>query len=444
MPEHHPPSRKDQQRALWLSTFAFTLCFAVWTIFSIIGITIKAELGLTEFQYGLLIATPVLTGSLTRLILGVWTERFGGRLVFSLQMILTGVATYLLTLADSYATFLLAALGVGLAGGSFIIGVAYVSKWFPAERQGLALGTFGMGNVGAAVTKFLAPFVLVAMGWQGVAEIWAAAIALMGVAFWLLAKDDPDFAARKARGVRAPTLAEQFAPLKNLQVWRFSLYYFFVFGGFVALALWLPHYLTDVYGVDVRTAGMAAAAFSLSASLFRAYGGALSDRFGARTVMYWTFGFAIVFLVMLSYPPTDYVVHGKNGPIAFSTQMDLWPFVATLFALGFFMSLGKAAVFKHIPVYYPNHVGAVGGLVGMIGGLGGFILPIVFGALLDLTGVYTSCFALLLAVVVVSLAWMHFSIRAMERQAQGKALDQLPAFAELAEIHVPGKTVNRR
>ncbi|WP_423206483.1 MFS transporter [Paracoccus yeei] len=440
MPEHHPPSRKDQQRALWLSTFAFTLCFAVWTIFSIIGITIKAELGLTEFQYGLLIATPVLTGSLTRLILGVWTERFGGRLVFSLQMILTGVATYLLTLADSYATFLLAALGVGLAGGSFIIGVAYVSKWFPAERQGLALGTFGMGNVGAAVTKFLAPFVLVAMGWQGVAEIWAAAIALMGVAFWLLAKDDPDFAARKARGVRAPTLAEQFAPLKNLQVWRFSLYYFFVFGGFVALALWLPHYLTDVYGVDVRTAGMAAAAFSLSASLFRAYGGALSDRFGARTVMYWTFGFAIVFLVMLSYPPTDYVVHGKNGPIAFSTQMDLWPFVATLFALGFFMSLGKAAVFKHIPVYYPNHVGAVGGLVGMIGGLGGFILPIVFGALLDLTGVYTSCFALLLAVVVVSLAWMHFSIRAMERQAQGKALDQLPAFAELAEIHVPGKT----
>ena len=131
-------------------------------------------------------------------------------------------------------------------------------------------------------------------------------------------------------------------------------------------------------------------------------------------------------------------MHGKNGPIAFSTQMDLWPFVATLFALGFFMSLGKAAVFKHIPVYYPNHVGAVGGLVGMIGGLGGFILPIVFGALLDLTGVYTSCFALLLAVVVVSLAWMHFSIRAMERQAQGKALDQLPALSRrYAELSVP-------
>lgn len=440
MPDHSIPTRADQQRALWLSTLAFTLCFAVWTIFSIIGITIKAQLGLSEFQYGLLIATPVLTGSLTRLILGVWTERFGGRIVFAAQMILTGAATYALTWADSYPTFLLAALGVGLAGGSFIIGVAYVSKWFPAERQGLALGTFGMGNVGAAVTKFLAPFVLVAMGWQGVAEIWAGAIALMGVAFYLLAKDDPDFAGRRARGVQGPTLAQQFAPLKNLQVWRFALYYFFVFGGFVALALWLPHYLVAVYGIDLRTAGMAAAAFSLSASLFRAYGGALSDRFGARTVMYWTFGFSVLLLIMLSYPPADYVIHGKDGDIAFSTRMDLWPFVATIFALGFFMSLGKAAVFKHIPVYYPRHVGAVGGLVGMIGGLGGFVLPIAFGALLDLTGVYTSCFALLLGVVLVSLGWMHMTIRAMERQAQGKVLDQLPAFAELAEIHVPGQT----
>ncbi|MCO5130165.1 MAG: MFS transporter [Xanthobacteraceae bacterium] len=435
------PSRADQQRALWLSTLSFTLCFAVWTIFSIIGLSIKDQLGLSEFEYGLLIATPVLSGSLTRLILGVWTERYGGRLVFSTQMILTGIATFALTWADSYATFLIAALGVGLAGGSFIIGVAYVTKWYPQERQGTALGMFGMGNVGAAVTKFLAPFVLVVWGWQGVAEVWAAAIILMGVAFYLLAKDDPDFAARREQGVAAPSLAEQFAPLKNLQVWRFSLYYFFVFGGFVALALWLPHYLVQVYHVDVRTAGMAAAAFSLSASVFRAYGGVLSDRFGARSVMYWTFGFSLVFLFMLSYPPTEYVIRGKHGPIAFSTEMDLWPFVATTFALGFFMSLGKAAVFRHIPVYYPNHVGSVGGLVGMIGGLGGFILPIVFGVLLDVTGIWTSAFLLLFLIVLVSLTWMHLSIRYMERQAHGAALDRLPNFPELADVHDPDRTV---
>ncbi|MEQ9054330.1 MAG: MFS transporter, partial [Roseovarius confluentis] len=386
----------------------------------------------------------ILTGSVTRLLLGVWNEKYGGLLVFSAQMILTAWATWALTLADSYIMYLIAALGIGLAGGSFIIGVAYVSRWYDAGHQGTALGIFGAGNVGAAVTKFVAPFVMVAYGWHGVAYAWAAGLAVIGVLFFLLAKDDPELVERRRAGTKAPSLAQQFAPLKNLQVWRFSLYYFFVFGAFVALALWMPHYLIDVYGIDVRFAGMAAASFSLSASLFRAYGGHLSDKFGARSVMYWTFGFSLVFLFMLSYPPTDYIIQGKEGPIAFSTQMGLWPFIGTLFALGFFMSLGKAAVFKHIPVYYPNHVGAVGGLVGMIGGLGGFVLPIAFGALLDLTGIYTSCFALLFALVAIALTWMHLSIRAMERAAHGEELDLLPQLPEMQDIHHPQRTAMPR
>ncbi|MCB2125108.1 MAG: MFS transporter, partial [Rhodobacteraceae bacterium] len=160
--------------------------------------------------------------------------------------------------------------------------------------------------------------------------------------------------------------------------------------------------------------------------------------------MYWTFGFSLLFLFMLSYPPTAYTIQGRDGPITFSTSMGLWPFVVTLFALGFFMSLGKAAVFKHIPVYYPKHVGAVGGLVGMIGGLGGFVLPIAFGALLDLTGIYTSCFVLLFALVAIALAWMHLSIRAMERAAQGEALDRLPELPEMQAIHNPERTAMPR
>ena len=436
--------REDQTRALTLSTAAFTVCFAVWTIFAIIGVRIKDELGLSETEFGILVATPILTGSLVRIFLGVWTERWGGRIIFSLQMLLTAAAVWLLTFIDSYAMFLVAALGVGLAGGSFIIGVAYVARWFPKEKQGTALGIFGAGNVGAAVTKFGAPFIMVAYGWEAVAQVWAIGLVVMAVVFYLFAKDDPALVERRAKGYSAPCLAEQFAPLKNLQVWRFSLYYFFVFGAFVALALWMPHYLIEVYGVDVTTAGMAAAAFSLSASLFRAYGGHLSDRFGARAVMYWTFGFSLIILFMLSYPPTDYTIHGKQGPITFSTEMELWPFVITLFVLGFFMSLGKAAVFKHIPVYYPDHVGAVGGLVGMIGGLGGFVLPIVFGALLDVTGVYTSCFALLFLLVGIALAWMHLAIRAMERAAKGAELDELPALPEMLSIHEPGRTVMPR
>lgn len=433
-------SSARQQRALWLSTFAFTTCFAVWMIFSIIGIQIKQDLGLNDTQFGLLIATPVLTGSLIRLFLGVWADQFGGRRVLLLVMLAAAAATWGLTWAKTYPQFLAGALLVGIAGGSFSVGVAYVSKWFPAGRQGTALGIFGAGNIGSAVTKLLAPMVMVAYGWMTVAKVWAVGLAVVGILFYLLTEDDPSLAERRRTGVKPIPFRQQMAPLKNQQVWRFALYYFFVFGAFVALALWLPRYLIGAYGVDVATAGMIAAAYSIPASLFRVVGGWMSDKLGARRVMYWTFGVSVICTFLLSYPNTTYTIHGIEGDMTFNLAIGLVPFTVLVFVLGFFMSLGKAAVYKHIPVYYPQHVGSVGGVVGMIGGLGGFILPIVFGALLDLTGVYTSCFVLLLVVVVVSMAWMHFSIRAMERQAQGKALDQLPAFAELAEIHVPGKT----
>jgi MFS transporter, NNP family, nitrate/nitrite transporter len=145
-----------------------------------------------------------------------------------------------------------AALGVGLAGGSFIVGVAYVSRWYPKEKQGTALGIFGVGNVGAAVTKFSAPFVMVAFGWQAVAHVWAAALVVMAIVFYVMSKDDPVHARRRQSGAAAPSMASQLSVLKNLQVWRFSLYYFFAFGAFVALALWLPQYIIWVYDVDIR------------------------------------------------------------------------------------------------------------------------------------------------------------------------------------------------
>ncbi|WP_374280650.1 nitrate/nitrite transporter [Novosphingobium sp.] len=435
MPQHATISSAEQHRALGLSTFAFTMCFAVWTIFAIIGIEIKAELGLNDTQFGLLVGTPILTGSLVRLFLGVWADQYGGRIVFPLTMLASAVSTVLLSHADSYGLMLLAALGLGLAGGGFAVGVAYVSKWYPQHRQGAALGFFGMGNVGAAVTKFAAPFVMVALGWQAVAQIWAGVLAVTAVLFFVLAKDDPDLAARKFSGEAPRGLREQLEPLRNEQVWRFSLYYFFVFGAFVALALWLPKYLIGVYGVDVKAAGMLAATFSLSASVFRAYGGILADRYGARRIMYATFGVSLLCLFMLSYPSTDYVIHGIKGDIHFATSMSLVPFVITVFVLGFFMSLGKAAVYKHIPVYYPDHVGSVGGLVGLVGGLGGFVLPIVFGAVSDLTGIWTSCFAVLFALVAVALTWMHLAIRQMEQKAAGIDTRSLPQFPEMAGLH---------
>ena len=430
-------NKSDQSRALWLSTFAFTICFAVWTIFAIIGIQIKKDLGLTDTQFGLLVGTPILTGSLIRLILGIWADQYGGRVVFTFTMLSAAVMTVLLTQAYDYPTFLLAALGVGIAGGSFSVGIAYVSKWFPKERQGAALGIFGAGNVGAAITKFAAPVIMVAYGWKTVALIWAAVLAVTAVIYFLFTKDDPDLEHRRATGQKPEPLSAMLVPLRNVQVWRFSLYYFFVFGAFVALALWLPRYLMGVYNLDIATAGMIGAAYSIPASLFRAYGGHLSDKFGARTIMYWTFGVSVICTFILSYPPTQYIVQGIKGPMTFSMSMSLAGFMVTTFVLGFFMSLGKAAVYKHIPVYYPDRVGAVGGAVGLVGGLGGFVLPIAFGALIDLTGVWQSCFWLLFIVGSTSLMWMHFAIRQMEQTAvaAGVPVGTLPELPEMQPLH---------
>ena len=218
----------------------------------------------------------------------------------------------------------------------------------------------------------------------------------------------------KKQGITNISFFKQFDPLKKLQVWRFSLYYFFVFGAFVALALWLPRYYIGSYGLDIKTAGLLAACYAMPGSVFRAMGGWLSDKYGARTVMYWTFIACVICTFIMSYPSTNYIVSGIKEPIEFNITIPLWLFVLLTIILGFFMSLGKAAVYKHIPIYYPKHVGSVGGVVGMVGGLGGFVLPISFGVMNDIIGVWTSCFMLLTIIIGIALTWMHFAIRNME------------------------------
>ncbi|MHB8885598.1 MAG: nitrate/nitrite transporter [Methylovirgula sp.] len=429
--------RGDRNRSLIMSTVAFTVCFAAWTIFSIIGIRIRQQLGLSETQFGLLIGTPILTGSLIRVPLGIATDRYGGRLVFAATMLAAATATFLLSYAHTYPEMLAAALGVGIAGGSFAVGSSYVSRWFSAPKRGAALGIFGAGNLGAAVTSFLAPFVLVAYGWQIVAQLWAAGLVVMAVVFWFAAKDDPVLVARRRSDADPQSIQHAFEPLKNIQLWRFAIYYFFVFGAFVALALWLPQYLVNVYGLDIRVAGLIAACFAVPASLFRAYGDHLSDVYGARKVLYWTLLVSVVATFILSYPPTDYILHGVRGVIAFHLEMGVIPFTVAIFVLGFFMALGTAAVYRHIPIYYPDNVGAVGGLVGMIGGLGGFVLPILFGLLVDLTGLWTSCFMALFLLLAGALVWMHLAIRQMEREAAPTELAELPPFPEMQGMPKP-------
>lgn len=427
-------SKSSQTSALVASTLAFTVSFAVWTIFSIIGVKIKDELNLSGFEFGLLAGTPILTGSLIRLTVGVWAEQYGARLIFTLLMLASAFSTYLLSRADTYPMMLLAALGLGMAGGTFIVGIVYVAHWFPKEKQGTAMGIFGIGNGGAALTKLLAPMIMVALGsWQGVVEIWAAALLIMAIVFWFSTKEDPTLADRKVRGEKPAPLSKHLEPLKNIQVWRFSLYYVFVFGAFVALALWLPMYYTKVYGLDIKTAGILGAIFSLAGSVFRGMGGALSDRHGPRKIMYVTFWISLVTLFFLSYPSTSYVVHGVNGDISFSFAWGVIPFTMLIFVLGFFMSMGKAAVYKHITNYYPQNVGSVGGVIGLIGGLGGWALPMLFGLANDYIGVWTSCFMILYALAAASLVWMHWSIRHMEHKAH-PVLREHKYLAEFSDV----------
>lgn len=434
-----PPNAGSRKTALIMSTLALAACFMVWTVFSIVGVRIQRELGLNETQFGLLVGMPVLTGALSRLPLGILADRIGGRIVYTAVMLFAAAATWMMAGASSYEALLVGALGLGLSGGSFAVGTSYVSRWHSRAQQGTALGLFGMGNIGTSLTHFLAPATMVAFGWPGVLQIWAVTLAAVAIAFWFLTKDDPVTVARRRGGMPAATFASQIAPIRRLQVWRFSTYYFFTFGAYVALSLWLPRYYMGVYGLDIAAAGLLGAAFSVPGSAFRAFGGWLSDRIGARRVMYTTFSACIAITFFLSYPPTDYVVHGIEGDIRFGLRMGLVPFVLLTVLLGFFMSLGNAAVYKHIPAYYPETVGSVGGLVGMIGALGGFVLPIWFGALNDFTNLWTSCFMLLFALVCIALVWMHVAIIIMDRRT-------IPAVREprdLPELEAVGKPGSR-
>jgi len=402
--------------ALLLSTVAFIVCSAVWSIFAIIGITIHKKLGLSNFQLASLLGLPVLSGSVARLLLGILTDRYGGRRVFAVVMFTAGVATFSLTWAETYQQFLVAATFVGIAGGSFAVGAAYVSRFYGQGAQGTVLGIFAAGSViGAVLLKWEAPRVMVEYGWQTVGHVCAFAIIVMGVIFWTFSKDEP----RWPEGGR-----KRQSPLKNIRVWRFSLYYFYAYGAFVALSLWLPKYLMVVYQVDLLTGGQIAALFSISAIFFRVVGGYLADQYGARGLMYWTFlaGMAATFVLAFSSTKT------ANGPAGFGLEVGLVPFMVTVFMLGFFMALGMAAVFKHIPTYYPSGVGAAGGLVSMFGGLGGAVLPVAFGVLVDKTELWTSCFMLLFVLATISLISMHVSIRGMERDAASGEVNKLPGI----------------
>ena len=406
-----------RNRVLWLSTIAFTLMFAVWLMFGILGKPIQEEFGLSEVQLSWIVAAAALNGSLWRLPAGMVTDRIGGRKVMTFLLLATAVPAYLVSRVDSYGMLLVLAFLVGFAGNAFSAGIAWNSAWQPREHQGFALGLFGAGNVGASVTKFIGPpliagtagvtyFGFIDGGWRLVPVVYAVLLVVMAALVWF---GTPSHDRAPGTG---QTLREQVRPLGSMRVWRFSLYYVAVFGAYVALAAWLPTYYMDNFDVSLQTAALLTATYIFPASLLRPYGGHLSDRFGARRVMYWTFGAMLVVTGILMMPNGHIVIVHPDGSqsehLAYS--IGLVPFAVLVFALGCAMGVGKAAVFKHIPEYFPHNVGAVGGLVGMLGGLGGFFLPPLFAYTKAWSGFPSSTFFVLFVLTLTCAVWMHWTV----------------------------------
>ena len=371
-------------RALFFSTTAFAVSFAVWGLVAALAPTFTQLYGLSATSKSLMIAIPVLLGSLGRLPAGMLADRFGGRRIYAGLLIFCALPAIGIGLSTSYAQLLCLGLLLGLAGTTFPVGVGFTSKWFPADKQGSALGIYGMGNIGQSLAVFGAPVLAIYLGsWRPVFFAFAGLAFVWGVVFYLFARDAEVAAKPK-------TLAENLSVLRRApHAWVLSLFYFLTFGGFVAFSIYLPSLLRDLFGLTPTDAGARTAGFVVLATLMRPLGGMLADRWGGARVLVWVF-VAVAGLGLLmgcAWMPTFTV--GALGAAA---------------ALG----LGNGAVFKLVPQYFPKETGTVTGLVGAFGGLGGFFPALVLGFIRDLTGGYTWGFVFLAGFAALCLIVHYF------------------------------------
>lgn len=471
-------------KALTFNTLAFTICFAAWMMNGVL-VTFLVDNRVFDWgpvEIGWLMGIPVLAGAIFRLPAGILTDKYGGKPVYGTLLVLCAIPMFLLSMVNSFWGFLFASFGFGFAGVSFAIGIAFTSVWYPRNQQGTALGIFGAGNAGAALTTLFAPSLLNMLtengdhieGWRMLPKIYAAILLIMGIVFFIFTENKKPASSNK-------TLRGMLQPLKNIKVWRFGMYYFLVFGCFVAFSQWLVPYFVNVYYLPLVTAGIFAALFSFPSGVIRALGGWMSDKLGARQVMYWVFGASVVIAFLLIVPKMEVyspgrgimanksgtvdditdsyiivdgityeLIERKNKNISFEEgililptkevwqepvvkvgdkikkkqllakgitriffQANVWVFAVLVILIGSIWGIGKAGVYKLIPDYFPEEVGVVGGMVGVIGGLGGFFCPIIFGYLLEGTGLWTSSWMFILLISALCLFWMNRVVQKM-------------------------------
>jgi NNP family nitrate/nitrite transporter-like MFS transporter len=363
-------------RHFTLATLSFALCFAAWGLVSAFAPRFRADFHLSASETALLVAIPVLLGSLARVPAGMLADRFGARPVFTALMMLSAVPPFLVPLASSYRALLAVAFLLGIAGSSFAVGVGYVSRWTPPARQGAALGVYGLGNIGQSAAVFLGPVLAAVVGRQTVFRGVSVALLAWALAFALLARDAPDRPPAKGVGEMVALLTGR--PL----AWALAAFYFLTFGGFVAFSIYLPTLLKDLFGLAPADAGARTAGFVVLATLMRPVGGTLSDRIGGARVLRGVFLGVVPFALLLAWP-------------------SMIPFTVGALGCAILLGLGNGAVFKLVPQYFPAETGTVTGLVGAMGGLGGFFPPLLLGVFRDRLGVAWPAFVLLAAFALV-------------------------------------------
>ncbi|HEX6127142.1 MAG TPA: nitrate/nitrite transporter [Pyrinomonadaceae bacterium] len=386
-------ARPGANRALFLSTTAFAVSFAVWGLIAALAPNFTQIYGLTATQKSLMIAVPVLLGSIGRLFSGMLADKFGGRQVMAALLIFSALPAVAIGFSTSFNQLVIFGLFLGVAGTTFPVGIGFTSRWFPPAKQGTALGIYGMGNIGQSVAVFLAPVLALALGdWRTVFFIFGAATLIWGIVFYLLAENETTTA-------RPRSLAEMLQPLRTSKTaWILSLFYFLTFGGFVALALYMPTFLRELFALTPTDAGARTAGFVVLATLMRPVGGMIADKIGGAKVLLFVFAAIAILAPLLGW-------------------VSIVPFTIGALGCAAALGLGNGAVFKLVPQYFPKETATVTGLVGAFGGLGGFFPPIELGFVKDATGSYTLGF-LLLSVFAIMCLFVNYAFFVRKREPE--------------------------
>ncbi len=395
--------QSNRTKVLWLSFTGFTLSFAAWLMFGVLGIPIQKEFQFNDVSLAWLSAIAILNGALWRLPFGMLADRVGGKRTFIGLLLFASISSFLVATSQSYGELMVFAFLVGLGGNSFSVGSAWNAAWFPPKQQGFAMGLFGAGNVGASVTKLIGPVLIglvpvagmlggwIPGGWRFVPFLYGCLLVLMAIVVALMAP------ATDKKPAAGRSLKVMLAPLREIRVWRFSLYYTVFFGTFVALSAWLPKYFVSVYNLPLATAALLTTPFIFASSLMRPFGGWLSDQLGSRQVTYGALIVSSLTTILLSVP------------------LNLTMFTVCVGVLGVTLGIGMASTIKYIPAYYPKDVGAVVGLVGSLAALGGFVMPPLFAYLKEWTGKPQSMFWVVFGLTVISLVWLHCVVLRIRR-----------------------------